>query len=77
MTEEEIRKLAEQYGQSVADSFDYDMFADPDFKYKLKAKGEANKAEEVLKWLSEKFCIVEKEKARKLARLTLDNDQKR
>ena len=60
MTEEEIKKIAQAYGESVANCIDYDMYADPDFKHKLKARGEANKAEEILQWLLRDYCIVEK-----------------
>ena len=60
MTEEEIKKIAHEYGESKANCFDYDMYSNPDFRHKLKAKSEANKAMAVLQWLSRDYCIVPK-----------------
>lgn len=64
MTDEEIKKIARAYGESEANCFDYDMYSNPDFRHKLKAKSEANKAKAVLEWLSHDYCIVEKEKVK-------------
>ena len=55
MTEEEIRKLAEQYAQRIG-NFTTKPFKPTD-EYLI---GLAIEAELVIKWLSEKFCIVEK-----------------
>ena len=59
---EEIKKIASEYGESEANCFDYDMYSNPDFRHKLKAKSEANKAKAVLEWLSKDYCIVPKSK---------------
>lgn len=56
MTDEEIRKLAEQYVKEV--HYD-DFFLD--------------EATRVIKWLSDKFCIVEKEKVIRLWNEIIDD----
>ena len=58
MKDEEIKKIAQAYGESEANCYDYDMYSNPDFRHKLKAKNEANKAKAVLEWLSHDYCIV-------------------
>ena len=63
-TPEEIKKIASEYGESKANCFDYDMYSNPDFRHKLKAKSEANKAKAVLEWLSKDYCIVPKSKVK-------------
>ena len=70
MTNEEIRKLATQFAD--------ELFKDDD----MSDSGNIDEYHDVWEvcnsfgnFLLEKFCIVEKEKARELARLTLDNDQ--
>ena len=60
MTDEEIKKMALRFALEKSEGEAYDPFAE---EY----------AAEFLQWLSEKFCIVEKEKARELARLTLEH----
>ena len=66
MKDEEIKKIAQAYGESEANCYDYDMYSNPDFRHKLKAKNEANKAKAVLEWLSERFCIVPKSKVQEI-----------
>lgn len=65
-TPEEIKKIASEYGESEANCFDYDMYSNPDFRHKLKAKSEANKAKAVLEWLSRDYCIVPKSKVKEM-----------
>ena len=64
MTDEEIKKLAEQYGKNVTDKLDYDMSDTPDSDYKLEVACTTFAAEPVIKWLSERFCIVPKSKVK-------------
>ena len=64
-TPEEIKNIAREYGESEANCFGYDMYSNPDFRHKLKAKSEANKAKAVLQWLSKDYCIVPKKLIRK------------
>lgn len=67
MTEEEIKKLAEEcalYYQGRPSNKGYEL------SNRLTIESYANM---VLKWLSSKFCIVEKEKARELQQMVFDN----
>lgn len=68
-----LEALAVQYGKSVADSFNYDKVADPDEKHREIVKKYYKQAKEILKWLSERYYIVKKYEAEKLARLTFEN----
>ena len=66
MTDEEIRKLAREYAE--------DIFGKDDYPFKEDDMCNAeDDFESVVEFLSKKFCIVEKEKARELARLTFEN----
>ena len=73
MTDEEIRKLAREFAEYSL-SEERKMYDDEAYQ---RLVDESSKGlfdvRYVLQWVLKNFCIVEKEKARELARLTLEN----
>lgn len=62
MNDDEITRLAMQYAEQEADSYDYDMYADPNTKRNIAVKSFANQAKPVLAWLLRTHCLVTREK---------------
>ena len=73
MTDEEIKKIAQAYGESVANSFDYDMLPNPREAYRQRLAKETKQAESMLDFLSKNYCIIPKSKARELHQIVTDN----
>lgn len=64
MTDTEITALAREYGEYVANSLGYDLYPDPELRYRLVAKAHSESAQLVLEWLLQCYCLVEKAKAK-------------
>lgn len=63
MTTEEITALAREYGEYVADNPIAAPYLDTDEKKDINIRANANRAKDVIKWMANKFCLVEKDKA--------------
>lgn len=66
MNDDQIAALAREYGEYVANSLDYYMYSNPEFRHKLAAKGHSESAQLVLEWLSSRYCLVEKSKVKQI-----------
>jgi hypothetical protein len=69
---DQIAALAREYGEYEANSLDYDMCSDPELRHKLVAKGNSESAQSVLEWLLRRFCLVEKERLKRVMSLHIE-----
>lgn len=69
MKDDQITAVAREYGEYVANSLGYDMCTDPELRHKLVAKGHSESAQLVLEWLSSSYCLVEKERLKRVMKL--------
>lgn len=66
MTDTEITALAREYAEEKTDAISFKAYADPEFKKKLRIRGCANDAKEVIDWLTRRFFLVEKSRLQEL-----------
>ena len=72
ITDDQITALACEYGEYVANSLDYDMCSDPELRHRLVAKGHSEAAQLVLEWLLRRYCLVEKERLKRVMSLHIE-----
>lgn len=60
MTDKQITDIAREYGKEKANECSYAIYQDPDTKREIKACSIANQATPIIRWLSKRFCLVEK-----------------
>lgn len=68
MNNDQIAALAHEYGVDSVDPYGFSKDTYEDFVDRY-----ADAATDVLRWLSKRFCLVEKSKATDLCRLTLEH----
>lgn len=62
LTDQQITDIAREYGKEKANEYSYAIYRDPDTKRQIKACSIANQAAPIIRWLSKRFCLVEKSK---------------
>lgn len=65
MTDTEITALAREYGEYVANNPIVAPYLNTDEKKDINIRANARRAKDVIKWMADKFCLVEKESVRK------------
>lgn len=62
MTPEEITALAHEYGEYTANNPIFAPYLDTDEKKDINLRANAHRAKDVIKWMADRFCLVEKSK---------------
>lgn len=62
MKDSEITSLAREYGEYVANNPIVAPYLDTDAKKDINIRANANRAKDVIKWLADRYCLVEKSK---------------
>ena len=73
ITNEQITALAREYGEYVANNPIVASYLDTDEKKDINIRANARRAKDVIKWMTDRYCLVEKSKAADLCRLTLEH----
>ena len=73
MTDQEITALAREYGEYAANNPIVAPYFDTDEKKGLHIRANANRAKDVIKWMADRFCLVEKSEVKHMLETAMKN----